>query len=137
MATWPEHKPICRTPTADASPSVWPPRLRVRATTRPVASRSWLPNTSVSCRKRPPGLIRRVTVLPDRGQKTAWVDRLLGWLGVGVVTAGMSAAMIAGAGVASADTGSSSKWRQRDIRLNQRRKTTESKENSKTTTSPP
>jgi hypothetical protein len=56
---------------------------------------------------------------------------------VGVVTAGMSAAMIAGAGVASADTGSSSKWRQRDIRLNQRRKTTESKENSKTTTSAP
>nr|WP_090279221.1 hypothetical protein [Mycolicibacterium komanii]CRL75041.1 Lipocalin family protein [Mycolicibacterium komanii] len=36
------------------------------------------------------------------------VDRILMWLGAGVVTAGMSAAMVAGAGAATADDGSSS-----------------------------
>ncbi len=36
------------------------------------------------------------------------VDRFLVWLGAGVVTAGMSAAMIAGAGLAAADDGSAS-----------------------------
>ena len=34
------------------------------------------------------------------------VDRILAWLGAGVVTAGVSAAMIAGAGFAVADDGS-------------------------------
>jgi hypothetical protein len=36
------------------------------------------------------------------------LDRFLVWLGAGVVTAGMSAAMLAGAGVASADNASGS-----------------------------
>jgi len=39
-----------------------------------------------------------------RGRETGMVDRFLVWMGAGMVTAGVAAAMVAGAGVAMADS---------------------------------